>query len=155
MAYPEPGPLDYVRLAWLTLRLRFWRAKMARRKVRKVVRSKRTIRRMKGAPLARKLAHFAIEARSFQKRLDYLVAEVQDLELTARTYQRALREHGWDTGMVGDMIAEEERRESDVGIGPCGERPSGACYLAPCDERDAGTCAALKASNAPGEAHSG
>jgi len=76
------------------------------------VRSKRTIRRMKGAPLARKLAHFAIEARSFQKRLDYLVAEVQEIELTARVYERALREHGWDTGRMG---AELEEIEAELG----------------------------------------
>lgn len=73
------------------------------------MRSKRTIRRMKGTPFARKLAHAAIEARSMAKRLDYMVAEIQDLELTARTYERALREHGWDTGSVGDAIAEIEQ----------------------------------------------
>ena len=76
------------------------------------MRSKKTIRRMKGTPLARKLAYLAIESRSLTKRLDYMVAEVQDLELTARTYERALREHGWDTGAVGRVIAAEaEQRD--------------------------------------------
>ena len=71
------------------------------------MRSKKTIRRMKGTPLARKLAHLAIETRSLQKRLDYMVAEVQDLEITAHVYERALREHGWDTGKMGKEIASQ------------------------------------------------
>jgi len=71
------------------------------------MRSKSTIRRMKGTPQARKLAHLAIEARSLAKRLDYLVAEVQEVELTAAVYERASREHGWDTGTVGAEVAEQ------------------------------------------------
>lgn len=76
------------------------------------MRSKRTIRRMKGTPQARKLAHLAIEARSIAKRLDYLVAEVQEVELTAAVYERALREHGWDTGTMGAEVATQLRLAS-------------------------------------------
>lgn len=81
------------------------------------MRSKRSIQRMKGAPLARKLAHFAIEARSFQKRLDYLVAEVQEMELTAICYERALREHGWDTGTMGAALEEMQTEAEAPGEG--------------------------------------
>ena len=80
------------------------------------MRSKRTIRRMKHAPIARKLAHIAKEAKSLSTRLDNMVDEVHDLELTARVYERALREHGWDTGKMGAALDEIEQE-----IGMSGE----------------------------------
>lgn len=86
---------------------------MARLKVRKIVRSKRTIRRMKGTPYARKLAKLAIEARSLSKRLDYMVAEVQDTELTLRVYERALHDHGWDTGKLREVVETQLALEID------------------------------------------